>query len=62
MPGQTGGSVIKKLKSAFVAAHKYVKDNQAISRGLNHFGYKKLGAAAGALGYGRRRRRRVRRV
>ena len=52
---RTGGSFMSKLKSLVGMAHRAVKSNSLVSRGLNHFGYSKLGNAARALGYGRRR-------
>lgn len=53
--GRAGGSFLSKLKSIVGMAHRAVKSNALVSRGLNHFGYSKLGNAARALGYGRRR-------
>ena len=48
---RAGGS----LKSILSNVHKFVKSNQLVSKGLNHFGHKKLGAVASNLGYGKRR-------
>ncbi len=47
-----GGS----LRSMLSAAHGFIKKNQLVSKGLNHFGHSKLASAASSLGYGRRRR------
>lgn len=44
------------LKSLLSTAHKFIKDNRLISKGLRTFGHSKLAAASQALGYGRRRR------
>jgi len=48
------------LKTVLKKAHDFVRTNRLVSRGLQHFGYKKLSAAARALGYGKRMRRRRR--
>jgi len=48
---RAGGS----LKSILSNVHKFVKSNQLVSKGLSHFGHKKLGAVAANLGYGKRR-------
>ena len=52
------------LRQALSKLHSHVKGKKYISRGLNAFGFPKLGAAAQLLGYGRRdrvkRRRRLR--
>lgn len=59
---RVGGSFFGKLKSLVSAAHGLIKSNRLVSRGLSHFGHKKLAGAASALGYGRRRRTVRRRV
>lgn len=59
---RVGGSFFGKLKSLVSAAHGLIKSNRLVSRGLSHFGHKKLATAASALGYGRRRRTVRRRV
>ena len=56
-PRAIGGS----LRSMLSAAHGFIKKNQLVSKGLSHFGHSKLASAASSLGYGRRRRRPVRR-
>lgn len=48
-----------KKASILSRIHKFIKGTKVISSGLAHFGYPKLSAAAAALGYGRRRKRRV---
>ena len=48
---RAGGS----LKSILSNVHRFVKSNQLVSKGLNHFGHNKLGAVASNLGYGKRR-------
>lgn len=48
-----GGS----LRGVLSNLHSFVKKNQLISKGLNHYGHSKLASAASSLGYGRRRRR-----
>ena len=48
---RAGGS----LKSILSNVHRFVKSNQLVSKGLSHFGHKKLGAVASNLGYGKRR-------
>ena len=53
----TGGSALKKIKTAAVALHKFVKDHKIASRAFDHFGHPKLAAHARLAGYGRRRRR-----
>ncbi len=50
----TGSQVLGALRKA----HDYVKKNQLISKTANALGATRIGAAAGALGYGKRRRRR----
>jgi len=52
--GRGLGDILKK-------AHAYIKKERLISRALKNFGHTKLGNAAGALGYGKRKRRVVRR-
>ncbi len=47
---RVGGS----LRSLLTSAHGFIKRNQLVSKGLNHFGHSKLASAASSLGYGRR--------
>jgi hypothetical protein len=50
------------LRDILAKAHGFIKANKLVSKGLSHFGHSKLASAASALGYGRRRVRRSRRV
>lgn len=54
MKGRGISDVLKKL-------HDFAKKNRLASRALGHLGYSKGAKAVHALGYGRRRRRTVRR-
>ena len=56
-PRAIGGS----LRSMLSATHKYIKSRKLVFGALTHFGHSKLASAASSLGYGRRRRRPVRR-
>jgi len=56
---QTGGSLIAMAKKALKSAHDFAKKEKLVSRGLTHFGYKKLASHAALAGYGRRKKRRV---
>ena len=47
-----GGS----LRSILGRVHSFVKSNQLVSKGLNHFGHSKLAGLASSAGYGKRRR------
>lgn len=49
------------LKDILSSAHRFIKDNRLISKGLRHLGHPKLAAASHSLGYGRRRLLRSRR-
>lgn len=49
-------------RSLLGKAHSFAKDNKLVSRGLRALNYNKLASAADALGYGKPRRRRARRV
>ncbi len=49
------------FRGALSKAHSFVKGNRLISKGLSALGHPKLASAAGSLGYGRRRKRVVRR-
>lgn len=50
----SGAQILGALKKA----HDYVKKNQLVSKTANALGATRIGAAASALGYGKRRRRR----
>ncbi len=52
-----GGSLLSLLKRG----HNYVKEKRLVSNALKHFGHKRLGNAAHTLGYGKRKRRVIRR-
>ena len=49
------------LRSLLSSAHKFIKEKKLVSSALSHFGHAKLASAAGALGYGRPRKRVVHR-
>jgi hypothetical protein len=55
------GNIWNGIKRVASGAHDFIKNNRLVSRGLALTPYKGASAAAGALGYGRRRRRVVRR-
>lgn len=44
------------------AAHNLVKQKRIISAGLRHFGHPKLAKVAHQLGYGKKKKRKTRRV
>lgn len=45
-------------RSLLGRVHDHIKKNRYVSRGLTHFGYKKLGAISHLAGYGKSRRKR----
>ena len=53
-----GGAL--NLRSVLSSAHNFVKDKKLISSALKHFGHNKLSAAANSLGYGKPKRKVVR--
>ncbi len=58
-----GGAL--NIRGLLSKVHGFVKGNQLVSKGLNHFGHSKLAGIASSAGYGRRKRtvrRRRRRV
>jgi hypothetical protein len=60
---QKGGSIssiLSKLKSAAVGIHNFAKKNQLVSKGARALGYDSFANKAAQLGYGRPRKRRVR--
>ena len=54
-----GGAI--NIRGLLSKVHGFVKNNQLVSKGLSHFGHSKLAGIASSAGYGRRRRRVVRR-
>jgi hypothetical protein len=55
------GNIWNGIKRVATGAHDFIKSNRLVSRGLALTPYKGAAAAAGALGYGRRKRRSHRR-
>jgi len=52
-----GKGFFDKLKNIASGVGRFIKDNQLVSKAANAAGFSKVGALAGKLGLGRRRRR-----
>ena len=59
---QSGKGIVDMAKKLFKVGHAQIKKEKVISRLLDKSGFKKASSVAAALGYGRRRRRVVRRI
>lgn len=57
----TGAGLLAQVKNSLLAAHKYVKEQKIVSKTLRAIGHRKLATGAALLGYGKRRKRVVRR-
>lgn len=53
---RSGRGIFSTIKSLVSRAHNFAKTHKLVSRGLNHFGYRRAGTAASAFGYGARKR------
>lgn len=52
---RTGRGLWDSIKSLAGKAHNFVRSNKLVSKGLNHFGYRRAGSLAHMAGYGRAR-------